>query len=56
MVQVGNETNGMLAGETRWNNICTLMNAGSKAIREMSKKYRRTIQNHIQSMCKDRQT
>ena len=35
MVQVGNETNGKLCGETDWENICALMNAGSKAVREI---------------------
>ena len=35
MVQVGNETNGKLCGEADWKNICTLMNAGSQAVREV---------------------
>ena len=35
MVQVGNETNGKMCGETDWANICTLMNAGSQAVREV---------------------
>lgn len=35
MVQVGNETNGKLAGETIWMNIYKLMAAGSRAIREV---------------------
>ena len=35
MVQIGNETTGGLAGETDWKNICALMNAGSKAVREV---------------------
>jgi len=35
MVQVGNETNGALCGEKTWFNIQYLMNAGSKAIREV---------------------
>ena len=35
MVQIGNETNGKLCGETDWENICALMNAGSKAVREI---------------------
>ncbi len=34
MVQLGNETNGGLAGETRWSYIAALMAAGSKAVRE----------------------
>ena len=36
MVQVGNETTGGLAGETDWSNICRLMNAGARAIREVT--------------------
>ena len=35
MVQVGNETNGALCGETRWANIQLLMQAGSRAVREV---------------------
>ena len=40
MVQVGNETNGAMCGETSsalggWQRICQLMNAGSKAVREV---------------------
>ena len=35
MVQIGNETTTGLAGETDWEDICALMNAGSKAIREI---------------------
>ncbi len=35
MVQLGNETNGMLCGEKIWMNIYKLMNAGSKAVREV---------------------
>ena len=35
MVQVGNETTGGLAGETDWKNICALMNAGARAVREV---------------------
>jgi arabinogalactan endo-1,4-beta-galactosidase len=35
MVQIGNETNGALAGETKWFNIQYLMQAGSKAVREV---------------------
>lgn len=34
MVQVGNETNGGLAGEKIWGNIAQLMKAGSKAVRD----------------------
>ncbi len=35
MVQLGNETNGMLCGEKIWMNIYKLMNAGSKAVRQV---------------------
>ncbi|MCF0136467.1 MAG: glycosyl hydrolase 53 family protein [Lachnospiraceae bacterium] len=35
MVQVGNETNGAMCGETRWFEIQYLMQAGSKAVREI---------------------
>lgn len=35
MVQVGNETNGAICGETKWPNIAKLMSAGSKAVREV---------------------
>lgn len=35
MVQLGNETNGHMAGEKIWMNIYKLMNAGSKAVREV---------------------
>lgn len=35
MVQVGNETNAFLCGETKWANIAQLMSAGSKAVREV---------------------
>lgn len=35
MVQVGNETNGKMAGEDVWQYIAKLMNAGSKAVREV---------------------
>ncbi len=37
MVQVGNETTGAMCGEKNWMNICKLMNAGAKAVREVSK-------------------
>lgn len=33
MVQIGNETVNGLCGETDWENICQLMNEGSKAVR-----------------------
>ena len=35
MVQIGNETNGALCGEKTWFNIQYLMQAGSKAVREV---------------------
>ena len=35
MVQVGNETNGAMCGETNWVNMATLFSAGSKAVREV---------------------
>ncbi len=35
MVQVGNETNGALCGETDWKYITALMAAGSRAVREV---------------------
>jgi arabinogalactan endo-1,4-beta-galactosidase len=35
MVQLGNETNGAMAGEKAWLNISQLMKAGSKAVREV---------------------
>ncbi|MBR0082062.1 MAG: glycosyl hydrolase 53 family protein [Clostridia bacterium] len=34
MVQIGNETNGALCGETEWSRILPLMRAGSRAVRE----------------------
>ncbi len=37
MVQVGNETTTGLCGEKDWKNICALMNAGSKAVRQFDK-------------------
>lgn len=35
MVQIGNETNGGLAGEKTWGAMSQLFNAGSKAVREL---------------------
>ena len=35
MVQIGNETNGKMCGESKWSQICKLFNAGSKAVREV---------------------
>lgn len=37
MVQVGNETTTGMCGEKNWMNVCKMMNAGAKAIREISK-------------------
>lgn len=44
MVQVGNETNNGMAGETQIPNIAKLMSYGSKAIREIAKSYDKDIQ------------
>ena len=35
MVQIGNETNNGLAGETRWEDMAELFSAGAKAVREI---------------------
>lgn len=35
MVQIGNETNGAMCGESTWKNISALMSAGSRAVREI---------------------
>ena len=35
MVQVGNETNSRLCGESDWSNICALMRAGARAVRHV---------------------
>ncbi|WP_236015335.1 glycosyl hydrolase 53 family protein [Planococcus soli] len=35
MVQIGNETNGAMAGEKDWNNMSQLFNEGSRAVREL---------------------
>lgn len=43
MVQVGNETNNGMAGETKIPNIAQLMNSGSKAVREVSERYNKEI-------------
>ena len=44
MVQVGNETNNGMAGETQIPNIAKLMSSGSKAIREVAESYNKDIQ------------
>ena len=43
MVQIGNETNGAMSGETNWNNISILMNAGARAVRKYNKDIRIAI-------------
>ncbi len=43
MVQVGNETNNGMAGETQIPNVAKLMSAGSKAIREVSESHGKEI-------------
>ncbi|MCR2807357.1 glycosyl hydrolase 53 family protein [Paenibacillus soyae] len=43
MVQVGNETNGGVAGETGWANMSALFNEGSRAVREAADKYDKDI-------------
>ena len=35
MVQIGNETTGVMCGENSWKNIARLMGAGSRAVREV---------------------
>ena len=35
MVQLGNETNGWICGESDWQNIALLMDAGAKSVREV---------------------
>jgi len=37
MVQIGNETNSAMSGETNWANISALMNAGARAVRNYNK-------------------
>lgn len=43
MVQIGNETNYSFCGETLWDNICPLLSAGAKAVREVSLEYNMNI-------------
>lgn len=43
MVQIGNETTGHMSGENNWINITKLMNAGSRAVREVSATYNKDI-------------
>lgn len=40
MIQIGNETNGKLCGETIWSNIVELMKSGAKASREVDENIR----------------
>lgn len=44
MVQVGNETNNGMAGETQIPNVAKLMSSGSKAVREVAKSHDKEIQ------------
>lgn len=44
MVQIGNETTGVLCGENNWNNISKLLKEGSRAVRELSKEKKKDIQ------------
>jgi arabinogalactan endo-1,4-beta-galactosidase len=37
MVQLGNETNSAMSGETKWMDISVLMNAGARAVRKYNK-------------------
>lgn len=37
MVQVGNETNNGVCGESTWENMCRIFNAGSSAVRSVAK-------------------
>ena len=44
MVQVGNEINNGMSGETNFGYVAKLLTAGSKAVREVSKQYEKDIQ------------
>ena len=44
MVQVGNEINNGMSGETEVPNVMQLLSSGSKAVREIAKEYDRVIQ------------
>lgn len=44
IVQIGNETTGTFCGENNWIRIGTLMRAGSRAVREISKERKKSIQ------------
>lgn len=43
MVQVGNEANGKICGESEWANMSRIFNAGSKAIRAISEEQSKNI-------------
>lgn len=43
MVQIGNETTGILSGENNWKNISDLLKEGSRAIRELSENKKKDI-------------
>lgn len=43
MVQIGNEINNGMSGETSFEDVVTLLKSGSKAVREISKKYDKEI-------------
>lgn len=44
MIQIGNEINYGMSGETKLDNVITLLKSGSKAIREVSSEYGKGIQ------------
>lgn len=43
MVQMGNETNNGMSGETKWAEIGKIVSGGSKAVLELSEKYKKDI-------------
>ena len=43
MVQIGNEVNNGMAGETDWDRICRLMSQGSQAVRDAAAEHEREI-------------
>jgi len=44
MVQIGNEINNGMAGETDWDRVCPLLEQGSKAVREVASERQQDIQ------------
>lgn len=44
MVQIGNEINNGMSGETETDNVMALLTSGSRAVREISKTYKQEIQ------------